>query len=101
MKSHSKKRMVDTATLCFPLSVEKPKGITLACVLPTSFSTDTHQQEKKLNKNVLISDDHAEVLSGYLGELLDSDNPMSVFDRIAIGTLYKQVVDILESNEEA
>jgi hypothetical protein len=54
-----------------------------------------------MNKNVFISDDHAEVLSGYLGELLDSDNPMSVFDRIAIGTLYKQVVDILESNEEA
>ena len=69
--------------------------------MPTSFSTDTHQQEKKMNKNVYISNDHAEVLSGYLGELLDSDSPMSVFDRIAIGTLYKQVVDILGvSNEE-
>lgn len=54
-----------------------------------------------MNKNVFISDTHAEVLSGYLGELLDSDSPMSVLDRIAIGTLYKQVVDILEGKDEA
>ncbi len=54
-----------------------------------------------MNKNVFISDTHAEVLSGYLGELLDSDNPMSVLDRIAIGTLYNQIVDILEGEDEA
>ncbi len=54
-----------------------------------------------MNKNVFISDTHAEVLSGYPGELLDSDNPMSVLDRIAIGTLYNQIVDILEGEDEA